>query len=61
MDNHSRCILASAITRMQDLASYLSVLYTAVERYGSPEALVSDGAGGSSGRGRRGPSTRLWA
>jgi putative transposase len=45
MDNHSRCILASAITRTQDLASYLSVLYAAVERYGSPEALVTDGGG----------------
>jgi putative transposase len=45
MDNHSRAILASAITRTQDLASYLSVLYAAVERYGSPEALVTDGGG----------------
>jgi len=45
MDNHSRCILASAVTRTQDLASYLSVLYAAVERYGSPEALVTDGGG----------------
>jgi putative transposase len=45
MDNHSRAILASALTRTQDLASYLSVLYAAVERYGSPEALVTDGGG----------------
>lgn len=45
MDNHSRCILASALTRTQDLASNLSVLYAAVERYGSPEALVTDGGG----------------
>jgi transposase InsO family protein len=45
MDNHSRCILASAVARTQDLASYLSVLYAAVERYGSPEALVTDGGG----------------
>src|SRR5215207_9898829 len=37
LDNHSRAILASALTRTQDLASYLSVLYAAVERYGSPE------------------------
>jgi transposase InsO family protein len=43
LDNHSRAILASAVTRTQDLASYLSVLYAAVERYGSPEALVTDG------------------
>ena len=33
------------MTRTQDLASYLSVLYAAVERYGSPEALVTDGGG----------------
>ena len=45
LDNHSRAILASALTRTQDLASYLSVLYAAVERYGSPEALVTDGGG----------------
>jgi putative transposase len=58
LDNHSRAILSSALTRTQDLASYLSVLYAAVERYGSPEAIVTDGAA-SSGRSRRGPSTRL--
>jgi len=45
LENHSRAILASAVTRTQDLASYLSVLYAAVERYGSPEALVTDGVG----------------
>jgi putative transposase len=45
LDNHSRAVLSSALTRTQDLASYLSVLYAAVERYGSPEALVSDGGG----------------
>ena len=45
LDNYSRAILASAPTRTQDLASYLSVLYVAIERYGSPEALVTDGGG----------------
>jgi putative transposase len=45
LDIHSRAVLASAVTRTQDLASYLSVLYAAVERYGSPEALVTDGGG----------------
>ena len=45
LDNHSRAVLASAATRTQDLASYLAVLYAAVERYGSPEALVTDGGG----------------
>jgi putative transposase len=45
LENHSRALLASAITTSQDLTAYLSVLYTAVERYGAPEILVSDGAG----------------
>jgi transposase InsO family protein len=36
MDNHSRYILSSALTRSQDLSSYLAVLYAAVERYGRP-------------------------
>ena len=45
LDNHSRAILSSAVVRSQDLASYLSVLYAAVEEYGSPEALVTDGGG----------------
>ena len=45
LDNHSRAVLASAVTRTQDLASYLSVLYAAVEKYGAPEALVTDGGG----------------
>jgi putative transposase len=45
LENHSRALLASAVTTSQDLTSYLSVLYAAVERYGAPEVLVSDGAG----------------
>jgi putative transposase len=45
LENHSRAILASAITTIQDTTAYLSVLYTAIERYGSPEVLVSDGGG----------------
>ncbi len=45
LENHSHAILASVVTRTQDLASYLPVLYAAVERYGSPEALVTDGGG----------------
>jgi len=43
LENHSRAILASAITTAQGTTAYLSVLYTAVERYGSPGVLVSDG------------------
>jgi putative transposase len=43
LENHSRSVLASAVSRSQDLTAFLSVLYAAVERYGSPEALVTDG------------------
>ncbi len=43
LENHSRAVLASAVSRTQDLAAFLSVLYAAVERYGSPEVLVTDG------------------
>jgi putative transposase len=32
-----------AINTTQDTTAYLSVLYTAIERYGSPEVLLSDG------------------
>lgn len=42
MDNYSRAILWGDITTRQDLPSFLSVLYRAVEHYGSPEALVTD-------------------
>ena len=45
LDNHSRALLASTVSTSQDLTAYLSVLYTAIERYGAPEILVSDGAG----------------
>jgi putative transposase len=43
LENHSRALLASAITRSQDSGAFLSVLYEAIKRYGSPEALVADG------------------
>jgi putative transposase len=42
MDNYSRAILSSAVTRRQDLSAFLSVLYRAVELYGAPEAFVTD-------------------
>ncbi|MCA1837683.1 MAG: DDE-type integrase/transposase/recombinase, partial [Actinobacteria bacterium] len=45
LENHSRALLASAITRSQDTTAFLSVLYEAQKRYGSPEALVTDGGG----------------
>ncbi len=43
LENHSRAVLASAVSPTQDLPAFLSVLYAAVDRYGSPEALVTDG------------------
>lgn len=42
MDNFSRAILASAVTRRQDLFAFLSVFYRAVERHGAPKTLVTD-------------------
>ena len=42
MDNYSRAILWGDITTRQDLPTFLSVLFKAVEHYGSPEALVTD-------------------
>ncbi len=45
LENYSRAILASAITRRQDTDEYLSVLYAAIRKHGCPEALVSDHGG----------------
>jgi len=45
LENFSRAILASAVSRSQDLTAYLMVLYAAIRQHGSPEALVSDGGG----------------
>ncbi len=42
LENFSRAVLASAISRSQDLSAYLMVLYAAIHQHGSPEALVSD-------------------
>jgi transposase len=43
LDNYSRAILASGLSRTQDLTAYLIVLYAAIRQHGAPEALVSDG------------------
>lgn len=43
LENYSRCILSSAVSLTQDTAAFLRVLYAAVERYGPPERLVTDG------------------
>ena len=45
LENYSRAILASAISRKQDLTAYLIVLYAAIRLPGVPEALVSDHGG----------------
>src|SRR5215210_2540639 len=45
LENYSRCILSSAVSLTQDTTAFLRVLYSAVERYGPPERLVTDGGG----------------
>jgi putative transposase len=45
LENFSRAVLASAVSRSQDLTAYLMVLYAAIRQHGSPEALVSDAGG----------------
>jgi len=42
IENFSRAILSSAITRRQDTEAYLSVLYPAIRKFGVPEVLISD-------------------
>jgi transposase InsO family protein len=43
LENYSRAVLASAVSRRQNLTAYLMVLYAAIRQHGAPEALVSDG------------------
>lgn len=45
LDSYSRAILASGLSRSQDLGAVLLVFYAAVRQHGSPEALVTDGGG----------------
>ena len=45
LENYSRAILASSVSRTQDQAAFLRELHRGVEAHGSPEALVSDGGG----------------
>jgi Integrase core domain len=42
LENFSRAILASAISRKQDTEAFFAVFYDAVRHFGVPEALVSD-------------------
>lgn len=43
LENYSRAVIASAISRTQDLTAYLIVLFAAIRMHGSPDGLVSDG------------------
>ncbi len=45
LENYSRAILASGLSRTQNLGDFLMVLYAAVRQHGAPEQLVSDGGG----------------
>jgi putative transposase len=45
LENYSRYVLASAVSLTQDTTAFLRVFYSAVERYGPPERLVTDGGG----------------
>ncbi len=45
LENYSRCVLACSVSLTQDTAAFLRVFYSAVERYGPPERLVTDGGG----------------
>lgn len=45
IDSYSRAILASGLSRSQDLGAVLLIFYAAVRQHGSPEALVTDGGG----------------
>ena len=45
LECYSRAILASALSRTQDVTAYLMVLFAAIRQHGSPETLVSDSGG----------------
>ena len=45
LENYSRLIVASMLSRTQDTTAFLAVLLMAVREYGVPDALVSDGGG----------------
>ena len=42
IENYTRAVLASSVTRQQDLNAFLAVLYRSVQYYGPPEAFVTD-------------------
>ncbi len=42
LDNYSRAVIASGLSRTQDLSAFLMVFYMGVQQHGAPEALVTD-------------------
>ncbi len=53
LDNYSRAIRASGLSRTQELTAYLLVLSAAIRQPGAPEALVSDGGSSKAKQARR--------
>src|SRR5260221_12277921 len=45
LENYTRAILASKMSRTQNQWDYLEVLFAALSRFGVPSAIVSDGGG----------------
>jgi putative transposase len=45
LENYSRLVVASTLSRTQDTTAFLAVLLMAVREYGAPDTLVSDGGG----------------
>src|SRR5262249_50436887 len=45
LENFSRAILASGLSRRQSLPAYLTILYAAIRKHGAREVLVSDSGG----------------
>jgi len=43
LDNYSRAVVASGLSRTQDLGTFLMVLFAAIQQHGAPEGLVTDG------------------
>jgi putative transposase len=42
LDNYSRAIVASGLSRTQDLSTFLMVFFMAVQQHGAPEGIVTD-------------------
>jgi hypothetical protein len=43
LDNYSRAVVASGLSRTQALRAFLMALYMAIRQHGAPEKLVTDG------------------